>query len=498
MFPRALKGVVVLALSGLVAIFMGSLIGHGDHDSLVLLSYLGIAIFMLTAPGYLPLLALGLLNPIVVPLPFVSSFPFLAVMLGFCGLKLIFRDVLTHTEFRAYKPCLTPWFVAFFGWVAFRYLLKPVMPNLSGFGSSITGFRSYLSYAICFGVVMGLPFFIKTREDVLKLFRWMAGISCVFIIILIPMVFSKSVSAALLLHRFGVTTFFFDNGWLRVLALPGFGLTLLTLTLCPNLLPISTILRRCLFFLGLAAIVMGGTRSSAAMAVVIVLLVFLLRLQFFRLCASGAALAVILVAGGYMVETLNMQSGFGFMRILALTSSRVARQTDASSTWEWRQVLWERALSEIKKQPILGKGYGGLENAWVFSTYDQYMQVEGDINLAAGGIHNGFISSAYALGIPATLLFLGLFCQVLWRSARQQFSVRERDPVLAEMHQFVIVNLISLVIAIFIGTDLNGPIIWFYLTLGLLFTRIGRTELQAEESVPMSKAGFNVASRAMA
>ena len=481
MLPRALKGVVILVLGGLVAILLGKMIGEGDYESLLLLCYLSLGIFLLTTPGYVPLLALGVLNPLVLPIPFIYSFPFLIVMFGVCVVKLIFRDTLTHTEFRNYQSCLTLWISAFFGWVAMRYLMKPVMPNLTGFGTNITGFRSYLSYGVCFALIIGLPLFIKTREDMLKLFKWMAGLSIFFILLFIPLTFSKSLTVAMWLQRLGVYVTFFDNGWLRFVVLPGFGLTLIVLTLLPTLLPVSRGWRRVLFCVGMAAIFMGGNRSTAMMAVASILIVSLMRLQFGRFLAVLAGLALLVGIGTYIGENIRVKSGFGFMRILALTSKRVAQQTEASSTWEWRKNLWRLAVLEIEKDPLFGKGYGGVQNAWVFSTGDEYQRSESDLGLATGGTHNGFLASTYALGIPALLLFLIAFGQIFYRSSRQILIFRNKDPVLTDMQLFILTNLVSLLMHIYIGIDLNSPSIWFYVTLAALLTRMKESETRTAQ-----------------
>ena len=62
-----------------------------------------------------------------------------------------------------------------------------------------------------------------------------------------------------------------------------------------------------------------------------------------------------------------------------------------------------------KSGPLIGKGYGGLENAWVFSDTSQIEDVLLEVDLASGGIHNGYLTGAYSLGIPAVLFFLIAF-----------------------------------------------------------------------------------------
>ena len=83
-------------------------------------------------------------------------------------------------------------------------------------------------------MVVGLvPFFIKKREDMLTMVRWMVWLSCGFILLFIPFIFSKNLTLALWLTRLGMFVTFFDNGWLRFVALPGFGTTLITILMIP-------------------------------------------------------------------------------------------------------------------------------------------------------------------------------------------------------------------------------------------------------------------------
>ena len=59
----------------------------------------------------------------------------------------------------------------------------------------------------------------------------------------IPMVFSKNFVLAMWLQRFGVFVTTFDNGMLRFVVLPGFGLNLLMLSFFPSLVPAPLVAR---------------------------------------------------------------------------------------------------------------------------------------------------------------------------------------------------------------------------------------------------------------
>src|SRR5262249_39414492 len=154
----------------------------------------------------------------------------LLLILVICCVKLFFRNALARVSGNPYRHCFSWGFAALFGWVALRYCMHPVLPNFGGFGQNVTGFRAYLDYGICFALVLLLPFFLNSRHDVIRLLQWMGGISLAFILLLVPLVFTKSVLAALWLNRFGLFVSMFDNGWLRFVVLPGFGLNLLMLS----------------------------------------------------------------------------------------------------------------------------------------------------------------------------------------------------------------------------------------------------------------------------
>jgi O-antigen ligase len=486
MNSQAIKPLVTLFLCMITAVVLGLILASGDFDRLFLLSYLLMGIYVLTAPGFIPLIAIGLLNPFVLPIPYIRGFPFMLLILGICCVKLFFRNALRSQSKVLATHCFTLGSVMFFAWVAMRYLMNPVMPNISGFGQNVTGFRSYLNYGLCFALIVLLPIFVPGREDVLRLLRWMGGISLFFIVVLTPLIFTKSAAVALWLYRFGLTVSTFDNGCLRFVALPEFGLIVFTLALLPSAVPNSARKRVFLGAVGLTAIVMGGSRGSLIMAFVILLTVMFVRRGLLVFSCAVLVTSASLATFHYVGQQMDIRYGVGFLRILSLTSQRIAENTDAASNVEWRKLRWKRALEEIKNNPIFGKGYGGLENAWIFSDMAQFDQSAFEVDLATGGIHNGYLNSAYALGIPATLLFLFALIRQIWVSGVQVRRQRDSDPVMSDLQSFVCANLAGFGAVIYIGADLNTPIIWFYLASGVLLTRLKRRESAAQlENAPV-------------
>jgi hypothetical protein len=482
MNPTAIKNLIILVLCGITAIVLGSIVSSQSYDNLLLLTYLLVGIYVVAAPGFVPLIAFGLLNPFILPIPFIWNVPFMLLILAICCVKLFFYKAISKEQF-TYRNCFTWATIAFFAWVVLRYGLNPVRPNTSGFGANVTGFRSYLNYAICGALVLFIPFFFRKREDVVKLVRWIGGLSVFFILFFLPFAFSKSMFAANWLQRFGLFVATFDNGLLRFVVLPGFGLNLLILSMLPNLVTVRKWMRVSMAGLGITAIVLGGNRGSFIMAGIMVAAILLIQGRRMMVGVSLAAAIMMLGAFHYIGEQLDIREGVGFLRILSIGSERVARESGAMDTVEWRMIRWKRAMNEIEAHPLVGKGYGGLENAWIWSDWAQFEEARVEVDLAAGGIHNGYITAAYSLGIPALLFFVIALGGQLVANIKAVRRSSGHDPALADLHTYIYANLVGLIPSIYIGTDLNAPTIWLYIALGVLLTRMSAEKVAEPETV---------------
>jgi len=476
MNPSAVKNLIILVLCGVIAIVLGSVISSQSYDNLLLLSYLLVGMYVVAAPGFVPLIAFGSLNPFILPLPFIWNVPFMAIILAVCCVKLFFYKAISKEQF-VYRNCFTWSTFAFFALVVLRYGLNPVFPNTSGFGANVTGFRSYLNYAICGALVFFIPFFFRKREDVVKLIRWTGAISLFFILFFLPFAFSKSMFAAMWLRRFGLFVATFDNGLLRFVVLPGFGLNLLILSFFPNIIPLPRWIRVTMAVLGIAAIVLGGNRGSFLMGIIMVIAILLIRGRRTMVGVSLAASVLLFGAFYYIGEQLDVREGVGFLRILSIGSQRVARESGAVDSVEWRMVRWKRAMIEIEAHPLVGKGYGGLENAWIWSDWAQFDEARVEADLASGGIHNGYITAAYSLGIPALIFFLIAIGGQIVANIKVIRQSGASDPLLTDLSIYILANLIGLMPSIYIGTDLNSPLIWLYMALGTLLIRMNKEKV---------------------
>ena len=85
----------------------------------------------------------------------------------------------------------------------------------------------------------------------------------------------------------------------------------------------------------------GGFVTGVVLAIVLVRR----RILTFTLLVVGTSL--LLVAFHFIGERLDVRSGVGFWRIASLTSRRIAEESGAVGTAEWRMIRWKRALDEI-------------------------------------------------------------------------------------------------------------------------------------------------------
>jgi O-antigen ligase len=389
---------------------------------------------------------------------------------------------MTHQEDFAPR-ILLPWpIVLFLGWVLMRYCVDPVLPNATGFGENVTGFRPYLNYGIDLFLILFLCAVLRRREDFLLLIHWLVFFSFFFIVLLTPLIFTKSVAVANFLTRSGMFVTVFDNGWLRFVSLPFFGCVLLAVALFPNLYFIRRFSRNAAVIVGIMVIVMGGNRSSFLIAILLFLVTALVRRRLVAFGLVALAFVGCLALFRYLGENVEFERGVGFLRIMSLVSQRVAQETGADANFDWRIVRWERAIQDVRKKPMLGWGYGGLENAFVFRDYAEFAAAAVDWDVASGTIHNGFISGARALGIPGLILFIIAFSHQLNLTGKRLMQLRGVEPILGDFYGFAFVNLAALTIAISTGVDLNSPTLWFFLILGEVIQRIQKSESRLESA----------------
>jgi O-antigen ligase len=210
----------------------------------------------------------------------------------------------------------------------------------------------------------------------------------------------------------------------------------------------------------------------------------LLRRNFLQTLVTGTAVAGIVVGGYFLGPKLSQLPHIGFIRALALVSPDLAQATSGDADLEWREVRWQRGLEEIHRHPLIGEGYGGVENGLLSDFQSEEENVE--MSVATGGVHNGYIACAVALGVPAAVLFVFILVGQLLVNAKRAYFMQKKDPMLADVHCFICAYLLAAAIGAFFASDMNDPILWFFFGLSI-FTG----QLRSAESRKVSpKAAF--------
>lgn len=491
-----IKNLLTGILASSVAVFIGIAIADANYLNIALLAYLAIGIAAVVIPGTSALLALGLLAPFTLPIPIVHGFPFILLITMLCYLKLFLTRIMTSQPAPLPRPRIH-WLIGlFFFWVAIRYAMNPALPNLAGIGSNVTGFRSYLHYGTSLVLILGMPWFLPNRFAIVQFVRWCGLLSLAFSMLFIFLSFSRSTVVIQLLNQFGMFVATFDNGMLRFVTLPAFGVMLISLSLIPDILGLPGWQRKTYLTVGLLAVLFGGSRSGFIMLYALVAAIAIGRRKLLELGYWTAIFICCFFVFRYAGEhLLPKRENVGVMRILSVASAAVAERTDAAANSIWRQVRWERALQEIRSQPLLGTGYGGLDRAFVFASREEYEQARLEIDVASGNIHNGYISAAMALGVPAALLFVAILALQLIKTATGTRASIMDDAFSRSFYTLALAHLSAVSVSILIGTDINRAAVWWWLQFAALpayvplFAHQRTTPGPAERNTPALRSG---------
>lgn len=453
--------------------FLGYAVAKENYNLLVLGVLSAIVIYSLVAPGYSLMLALAVLSPVNLPLPFVWNFPFVLLMLVLCFVKYGLQRALAPESVPRLVPALNWLTVIFFSWVAVRYLMDPVLPGVAvGRGNDVTGFRAYLNFFTCVFLLLTIGLYVGNLQQGLSFVRAMIGMAFLFCAMFVPLTLTKSLLILNVLSGFGMYVSTYDNGWLRFVVLGIFGQLVVAGAMLPEVVPMrKRYLRFALFCFGCMAVLLSGNRTSVVMVALLVVTIAFMRRQRLMLLGCVSGVIVFLVGSWYIGENLRFAGGVGLYRFVTLVSGRAAEISEASQSVQWRVARWERAMYDIKRRPFVGMGYGGLQRAFVYSNRAEYEQAAIEIDVAAGSIHNGYLASARALGIPATVLFVIIVLLQGIREFAEIRRTRDHDRLRAQLHMFVLANLLTMLLEAYVGHGINNPLVWLLIGLGVALRR---------------------------
>lgn len=491
MLPQQLKALILGAISLGMALFLGYAVAKENYFLLVAGVMGAVIVYALVTPGYSLMLALAILSPMNLPLPFVWNFPFVLLMMGLCFVKYGLQRALAPHTVPRFRPALT-WLVAiFFAWVAIRYAMDPVLPGVAvGRGNDVTGFRAYLNFFTCLFLLMTVSLYLGSEAQAASLVRSLVWVSLGFVLLFVPLTLTKSMMALDVLTAFGMYVAMYDNGWLRFVVLGVFGQLLVAGSMLPALVPIERKwVRLAMFGLGMVGVILSGNRTSVVMVAMLVVTIAYLRRQRKLLTACIAGVVIFLTGSWYVGEHFRFSGGVGLYRFVTLVSGRAAEMTDAAQNVQWRRARWERAWYDIQREPWVGLGYGGLQRAFVYSNRSEYEAAAIEIDVAAGSIHNGYLASARALGIPAALLFVVIVIVQGLREFREIRRWEGADAVRAQLHMFTLANLLTMLLESYVGHGLNNHMVWLLIGMGISIRRCpGRRPVEPERT-PDSQPG---------
>ena len=178
MRPTQITALMTLGAAVVLALCLGISIATENYALLIFASTVVVVGLLVVMPGHIPLFVFALLVPFSLPVPYVWNFPFLMIGLGICAVKNWLQGGLRNRGLRRngqtanFSTVNLP-IVFFMTWVFLRYCLKPSLPNVMGWGTNVTGFRSWLSYALSFAVLFYLGRLIVNRAGVLKFMQWL-------------------------------------------------------------------------------------------------------------------------------------------------------------------------------------------------------------------------------------------------------------------------------------------------------------------------------------
>lgn len=483
MVPQQLKALVFGAGALGLALFLGYAVAKENYNLLVMGVLSAVVIYSLVTPGYSLMLALAVLSPVNLPLPFVWNFPFVLLMLSLCFVKYALQRALAPASVPRLVPALNWLTVIFFSWVVIRYAMDPVLPGVAvGRGNDVTGFRAYLNFFTCGFILVTIGLYVGNLSQGLGFVRAMIGMSFLFCAVFVPLTLTKSMIIANVLTGFGMYVSTYDNGWLRFVVLGVFGQMVVAGSMLPEVVPIrKRSLRFAMFVFGCVAVLLSGNRTSVVMVALLVVTIAFMRRQRALLAGCVVGVVVFLVGSWYIGENLRFAGGVGLYRFVTLVSGRAAEISEASQSVQWRVARWERAIYDIKRRPLVGMGYGGLQRAFVYSNRAEYEQAAIEIDVAAGSIHNGYLASARALGIPATALFVVIVLLQGLREFSEIRRARERDNLRAQLHIFVLANILTMLLEAYVGHGINNPLVWLLIGLGVA---LRRCPWRSEEPAP--------------
>ena len=406
---------IVGTLVGLVmAVFMGSAVGNADFGfvSIILGVGIGVGTFLVLGKHYW----------ILIPFSLGASFPALPVggrsaefselAIAGCSLFFLLRVASRKEKLHVFRRINIP-ILLFVAWVGIVFVLNPV--GLAAMGSQLGGGRFYLKIALAFAAYL----ILSNREYSERDLRWAIGflVFGAFFSLIYGFISYSFVGPTVNPESGMVADEFYT--WHQLLAVPPLTITFLIFARWSprEVFSLQKAWLLLAYFLCLLMVLFSGKR----MAIVAMLLTPLVGASLYRQ-PIYILVGAVLVTASIGIAVAGHGQLFQLPIIAQRTLSFLPGDWDAGlenirgGNDDWRAELRNYAWQAVKKDPLIGKGFGvDLQEA---ATAIGMAQTGGsmDIRTAEYAIgrawHNIWFGYAADFGIPLSIIQAFIFCWI--------------------------------------------------------------------------------------
>ena len=488
MIPSWALTAIIVFVGCIVAYYVGSTLPNYDVDirGVNLEWYILIVAVVCTIGAvtndFPMLLAVGAWMPFSIPFASFSQFPVIVLVMGWISGILFFR--LCQSGTLRYIKSFNLFFLIVFAWVPIRFLMNPVHKlgaSVEG-GSGVSGAAPYFYYVIAVGILVVFGAILHTREKIVSYMIWsfrfslIIGVSfliCAFIPATGPFLYSWGIFAAGNL----------SDGILRIVQLPGYGYFLVQAAMCPTLFRLTKWQCLILLVLGSAMIVVGGNRSTVASLLVATPVLLILRRSTHALAMAIGFLIIGVIALRFTVDQMGQGEIPNLVRCFGIFDSKIDESTGGNATAKFRYDIWQSGIEKIMEHPVIGKGFGNLPKHLDPTSKEVQDSTDFEVILAGGEAHNGFVTAAYAFGIPfMAALTAGLFAR-FFQQIRMALSVDTHDKELRDLHALFASLYPAFAVSIYSALDMSTTDLWIYVAMGFILGNLPRAS-SARDAAP--------------
>jgi hypothetical protein len=403
-----------------MAVMLGSAIGGQDFRK--------VALFIGAGIGIATFLALGKHYWLLIPFSLGAKFPalplggraieFPELAIAGCSLFFMLRVATRKEKLQLFRSVSTP-FLIFMAWVGIVFALNPI--GLAMLGSSVGGGRFYLKLGLAFAAFVILSNRTYTEKDI----KWVLGL---LVFGAFFGMFYGIASYAAVGPQADPSTGLVEDGfytWHQVLSWPAFTLAfLISARWSPKeVFGLQRPLVLLTYIACLVLVLLSGKRMGLAAVLMAPAISAIMYRQFIYFPVAIAAL---------FLTVATLVSGQGQWFNLPLVAQRTLSwlpgdwdpQLEAirGGTDEWRAELRQIAIANIKRDPILGKGFAVDLQETMTAIGMQMRGGDMEIQVAAYALgrswHNTWLGYAADFGIPLSIIQGILWLWILIISAR--------------------------------------------------------------------------------